>query len=675
MQFWAPNSKAFIDPLDGFVSFPFSHSLISIESDTLLNPPILSILLHEYTHHVSFSGPISFLSAFYTSVTFIAREMCVLKAEDDPSDFLSKFTPMGRYETNLDIAALGFADLFSPYIRFYTNFLQAYRWAFEGLALFIQWDYLPSLQYSSSSPLSNFVANIQKVANRTTIERQSSIEQIWINIRESEKKLQKKWMLYEPTAKLLRATPNHRDYFVGYILVKRIWHLVSALDARLRDTDLFLRFLLKFLFRDWGIINLCKPIAEDLASGEPKIQETILTFQRQVLQAFLTMDKDSVQNNVDILIQSATSNSYDVSDPDAFPYSSDSSYKISIPFNIEIINEDVKRRVIDTAGHIFSTLFGSSIKNQSSELKRIIVDGLALFDLLRLHHSIFKINEDICVFIGYQTMNDDVVRGLFVFDKNGQQTWIVNSFPRMSLMGLVDLLKQDGHSLIEFPNGDFDLSKGHSVGEEEHVSLYKSLQNKAVIEIYDLFDPLSAQWIHMRRYKDQVLLMNVGEQNNLMDREDEFIMLARDISRENYWDRVKFAEPRLPDETNVYMLFLDGVDDYRATEKTFDDKILRQAWRVLFHQSTIKDSDLNDIWDGRFGGGWPTASVLVRSDEMKELCRVFCEEPSQTVETSEAAVHSKVKFLNDQWVKRFGTELIQETNIGKENIVGLTWLY
>lgn len=675
MQFWAPNSKAFIDPLDGFVSFPFSHSLISIEPDTLLNPPILSILLHEYTHHVSFSGPMSFLSAFYTSVTFIAREICVLKAEDDPSDFLSRFRPIGGYETNLDIAALGFADLFSPYIRFYTNFLQSYRWAFEGLALFIQWDYLPSSQYSSSTPLSRFIAKIQKVGHHSTPEAQDSIEQIWINIRESEKKLQKKWMLYEPSAKLLRTTPNHRDYFVGYILVKRIWHLVSALDIRLRETDLFLRFLLNFLFHDWGIINLCKPIAEDLEDGEPEIQDTILTFQRRSLQAFLTMDKDYVKNHVDLLIQSATSNLYNVSNPSALPYSSDPNYQISAPFNIETINEDVKRRIIDTAGHMFARLFGSNVNKRSSELKQIIVDGLALFDLLRLHHAIFKINEDVCVLIGYQTMNEDVVRGLFAFDKNGQQRWIANSFPKGSLMGLVDLLKRDGFSLIEFPSGNLDLSKAHSIGEGELVNLYKSLPNKAIIEIYDLFDPLNAQWIHMRRYKDQVLLMNVSEQNNQVDREDEFIMLAKDISRENYWERVKFAEPRLPDGTNVYMLFLDGVDDYRATEKTFDNKILKQAWRVLFPQSMLKDRDLNDIWDGRFGGGWPTASVLVRSDEMKELCQVFCEESNQTVGTLEVAVHSKVKFLNDQWAKRVGTELIRETNIEKENMVGLTWLY
>jgi hypothetical protein len=537
MQYWESSSRAFVDMLDSYAHLPFLDDLALARPSTLLEPDRLSILLHEYVHLVSIQGPISIFSAYQTSMSHAVQELCLLKATRDPKELHFHTIPNNHdyiYVPPETLAASAFLEQRSENLRCYVNFFNAYRWLFEGLALFVQWDYIPN----PALPPSPFVRLLNSLYRAQPQHPEATWDELLAafgSMQSTERQKRRKWSLYKSSQ------ASTRDYFVGYLLVKRLWHSLGERDYRFRHPDLFFRFISTILLHDWGILTLCAPTGEpDVFAQEEQIKKRLQHFQEHALRQVGGMDATYLSNWVDHLV-GADGPFFQTFE---FRYSSSPEHE-----NVFVIDpeqwehEIITRLQHDITGH-FEDLFRSSSTRDElrPEFERITTSSMDLFYLIRDHHKFFKIHASRCHFIGYQQIGP-VVRQVLLF-LDGLFCGIQNLSSDQAA-SLLQELQESKAPHIRFPWNEVDLSKMTALDEHRaqqalnHLADGRSLLG---IKVYDLYDIESHQWVHVQVAGKQVIL-GIRSPGPGVLREESIRLIASRLDRASYWDRVMRPPP------------------------------------------------------------------------------------------------------------------------------------
>jgi hypothetical protein len=673
MQYWDPNRRAFVDLLDGFTQLPFLNGLTFANPKSLLDGQVLSVLLHEYTHLVSLNGPISHFSAFHTAMSHAMHRLSELKAKHDPQgvSFMTlsndhRFNP-AEYKDRL--AAGVFLEQNAQYLRYYVNFFNAYRWIFEGLALFVQWDYTPSLRFPPFSPLLKFVARfVDGTSSASSGDSQAAYElfrKAFEDVRIAESHNKHKWKLHTSN------NSSDRDYYVGYLLIKRIWHILASREDRLWDPDLFFRFIIKFLLHDWGILTLCSSTGQnDIFEHERHIEERIIGFQCNALGKLVEMDAEYLFRVVNQLTSDSNSprtNSLDCPD---FLYSSSPEHEDILLVDVNDFNKEIQKRITQEIKKQFESLFSKRLKNSDylrAECKDIISSTLDVFQIIRSHHSYFKLHASYCRFVGYQRVDPNIY-ALFMFPEGPY--WKVNRLPAELAEPLLEHFCHCHANLITFPYMSIDLSCGETITQSALGLLLKHLGDEhspPIMKTYDLYDDRAGDWIHVRVHGNHALTFAQRNQNEVAFHSDEFQAITNYLDRNSYWDRLMLRMAVFPDGYDYFGEYL-MVESWDHSRESFLLSILHNAWKQVFANSDIDNNELDLFWARRI------PILIARNQPQRELCEALCTQGNLIINSHDSNLIGIVDKINERWRQRVGTHLIYKHALDDRQI-SLLWLY
>ena len=217
-------------------------------------PDMLSVFLHEATHHSCFASPLG--SALSGLALRIRRNAIRLAARSDD-----------------ELEALLLDDL----VRFETT-LSALRPLAEGLAAFAEFDAIPKVWSRTTSNIMRWASILYMDPAQVAADMSSLPVELAIDmglsepiacLRRNENTLNRK------SSVLLRRFAAADGYLVGYLTVKSLWRSVWYNCSRIgNETDLFLMYLISFFYHDFEFVR----VLLDPSTRERKASSAIINY-------------------------------------------------------------------------------------------------------------------------------------------------------------------------------------------------------------------------------------------------------------------------------------------------------------------------------------------------------------------------------------------------------------
>ena len=159
MQLWSPKQTAFVDFTDGYSYLPGLPILFGISRERI--PPIeLSTVLHEFTHQLALIGPFGWLCAYFQALRYLCRRSAELQGaiEQASPERQAVFAEVPQARDGWEVSI--FYDEYSDVIANYKDLISCYRPLLEGMALYTQFDFVPSPAYDAGSDLFHFLLEL-----------------------------------------------------------------------------------------------------------------------------------------------------------------------------------------------------------------------------------------------------------------------------------------------------------------------------------------------------------------------------------------------------------------------------------------------------------------------------------------------------------------------------------
>src|SRR5574338_40185 len=308
MQIWSPSARGFIEVVDLYAYLPFIRPHFFEAGLDSLSGEELSVLLHEFTHLNSLGGYFGLVQTYHLANNSLCR-----KAAERIAHEASK---CGRLEQEQAAEASWnvFASEMPDSLQLYLVMTRAYKWLFEGLALFAEFDCTPHLKSFSgaASHLFEFVVAL----NHYTIKLRSkeggislpdfphlikNVDAIIDRIEEWQRQARYKYLILNDTS------PESAVYFAGYLLVKGMQRHLAQLDSRLLSPENFLIFANGYFFNDVRLCDLIVPSEHAFQRNAPlppaenfqRVISRVMLHLNKILDHLYSIDASSLRRAID----------------------------------------------------------------------------------------------------------------------------------------------------------------------------------------------------------------------------------------------------------------------------------------------------------------------------------------------------------------------------------------
>ena len=384
MEIWSSNSnsRAFVDFANGYSYLPMippGFGGFKKKSKPILFTD-LSTVLHEFTHQLALNGPFGWVCSFFQSLRSIEYGITELRAALNKTGSLT--SECLESVTNDDIL-LNYGDILTAYLPF-----------LEGIALFVQLDFEPSRTYDIGSELYWFLVNLY-ITEFNKFKVSYSKEELINDVFALFKKIHTETF----NSKLLQLVfedieLESNSYFVGYSLVKEIQRILSQVDSRLADPEVYFIFIHYYIFYDSELVKFC------VVEREDRYQQRIKAHLKKIINGVVNPKEENLRAVVDAICGSQNERSgIDVEYLDFAALVRDGKYIAWQDFDfIYTISERIKSFTVaqkpfpkapsELNGILDSMRYWELIANKSLDLFAILTSVMPIFKIRQTKHAI-----------------------------------------------------------------------------------------------------------------------------------------------------------------------------------------------------------------------------------------------------------------------------------------------
>ena len=315
MQIWSSEKSAFVDFADGYSYLPGLPVLFGISREPISHIK-LSTVMHEFTHQLALKGPFGWLCAYFQALRYLCRRASQLQTalEQASPENQAVFAKVPQARDGWDVSV--FYNEYSDVVSNFKDLLSCYRPLLEGMALYTQFDFVPSRTYDVESELYRFLFElyntewryrVKNLATKEDIEAEAEKRKTATETRtEADDQATKEYVyaLFDEiknagfTNGLLKlvmesTTTDTAPYFCGYLIIKQIQRLLADKDPRLADAEVYFIFMQSYLFYDRRLVNLCS------VDSRLTYQQHVLTFLCQSIAELVNANPEHVSRAID----------------------------------------------------------------------------------------------------------------------------------------------------------------------------------------------------------------------------------------------------------------------------------------------------------------------------------------------------------------------------------------
>ena len=291
MQIESLDQKSFVDLLDGYTYLPVIPDKYLRPDQAILHPEYLSQVLHEFTHQLAMTNVFGAVSACLNSMAIGGQHMANYEA-------LCYYLPLVdiRDEKYLDAAVQ--SETINLFLAHYARPLENYyllvagsRWLLEGIALFAEHDFHLSKEYNAASKHFEFLLSMlhsQPGGKSITTE---DVDDFLNKSHDSDPSKLNKWLL------MSNSEISTLPYFAGYIIIKGMQYILSLIDKRLADPEIFLIFISGYFFNDFRLLALC-----DIQSGSAFSQALKMHYTKAI-EEIVHIESSLLESAVDRIVK------------------------------------------------------------------------------------------------------------------------------------------------------------------------------------------------------------------------------------------------------------------------------------------------------------------------------------------------------------------------------------
>lgn len=283
MQIWSLGKNASVDFADGYSHLPRIPSTFGIKREEI--PSIdFSEVLHEFAHQLTLKGPFGWLCAYFQTLRPQSRFLAEVEAIIENGVYFQLLSEESQQRFIVEIFYEKYADV----VRNYQDLITAFRPILEGLAQFVQFDFVFTKAYDTASELFWFafwMVQTEFLAEQRPLQPEE-IDTVLAAAREAARSVNLQLLLHD-------TSDNSVPYFWGYLLIKELQRLLVEKDPRLAEPEIFFIFAHNYFFNDSELIELCT------VEHRKAYQQRLLTHLNRSLAGLVHADEANVQAVVD----------------------------------------------------------------------------------------------------------------------------------------------------------------------------------------------------------------------------------------------------------------------------------------------------------------------------------------------------------------------------------------